>query len=109
MSEKRIEEIRTESGVLRFIKVITLDQEISPPTGYPNRKAIVAASPCSVETSSRSSVPMIPVTHVNAGVALKLKSERAVLLPTKVLSEPQGLLLFQVVRGGIELGLGLRP
>jgi len=30
----------------------------------------------------------------------KLKSESAVLLPTRVLSEPQGLLLFQVVRGG---------
>jgi len=30
----------------------------------------------------------------------KLKSERAILLSTMVLSEPQGLVLFQIVRGG---------
>jgi hypothetical protein len=37
----------------------------------------------------------------------KLKSERAVLLSTIVLSESQGLLLFQIVRGGIEFIMGL--
>jgi hypothetical protein len=46
---------------------------------------------------------------LHRGVLQKLKSERVALLPTIVLSEPSKGLLFQVVRGGIELGLGLRP
>jgi hypothetical protein len=32
----------------------------------------------------------------------KLKSDKMSLMPTIVLSEPRGLPLFQVVRGGIE-------
>ncbi len=31
------------------------------------------------------------------------------MLPTTVLSEPRGLPLFQVVRGGIEFKMGLGP
>jgi hypothetical protein len=48
------------------------------------------------------------IVHYNAVRSSETEKREAVLLPTKVLSEPQGLLLFQVVRGGIEFRLGLR-
>jgi len=83
-------------------------KNISPPTGHPDERLIVAASPCSVETRCVSGFPEIRLFITTQCGLQKLKSERAVLLPTRVLSEPQGLLLFQVVRGGIELTMGLR-
>jgi len=83
-------------------------RNISPPTGNPDEKLLVAASPCSVETRCASGFPEIRLSITTQCGLQKLKSERAVLLPTIVLSEPQGLLLFQVVRGGIEFRLGLR-
>jgi len=83
-------------------------KNISPPTGHPDERLIVAASPCSVETRCVSGFPEIRLFITTQCGLQKLKSERAVLLPTRVLSEPQGLLLFQVVRGGIEFTVGLR-
>jgi len=83
-------------------------KNISPPTGHPDERLLVAASPCSVETRCGSGFLEIRLFITTQCGLQKLKSERAVLLPTRVLSEPQGLLLFQVVRGGIEFTVGLR-
>jgi len=81
----------------------------SPPTGRLDRRNIVAASLDSVETSVESGFLNVDRSFVTTWCGLqKLKSKRAVMLSTIVLSEPQGLLLFQVVRGGIEFRLGLR-
>jgi len=80
----------------------------SPPTGRPDRRNIVAASLDSVETSVESGFLNVDRSSETWCRLQKLKSERVILLSTIVLSEPQGLLLFQIVRGGIEFIVGLR-
>jgi hypothetical protein len=80
----------------------------SPPTGRPERRDLVAASHRSVETSFESGFLNFDRSSQRGAVFRKLKSERAVLLSTIVLFEPRGLVLFQIVREGIEFIMGLR-
>jgi hypothetical protein len=80
----------------------------SPPTGRPEGRDIVAAS-----LGSGRDELWIRLLECRSFITTwcglqKLKSERAVLLSTIVLSEPQGLVLFQIVRGRIEFIMGLR-
>jgi hypothetical protein len=79
----------------------------SPPTGHPDRRNTVAASLDSVERAWIRLLECRSFITTWCGLQ-KQKSERAILLSTIVLSEPQGLLLFQIVRGGIEFIMGLR-
>jgi hypothetical protein len=53
----------------------------------------------------RVTVILFSVHHYAVGLR-KLKSIRRLHLPTIVLSEPRGLLLFQVVRGGNRVSIG---
>jgi len=75
-------------------------KNISLPTGRRDARPIVAASPASVETISWSDFTEIRASSQRGVCLQKLKSRTTVLLPTIVLSEPRGLSLFQVVRGG---------
>jgi hypothetical protein len=79
---------------------------IPPPTGH--RKGNppgMAASPASVETICCFRLGQDPSFIMASRGPQKLKSvwRRGCVLPTTVLFESQGLLLFQVMRGGIEL------
>ena len=53
-------------------------------------------------------LPSITIATASFLILGPSQAVRVGLLPTTVLSEPRGLLLFQVVRGGIELTMGLR-
>ena len=71
------------------------------PPGVTNR--LMTASPVSVETKSvTGEVDSSNCFITTQNCLQKLKSEQSDLMPTIVLSEPRGLPLFQVVRGGIE-------
>src|SRR5262245_4183655 len=81
---------------------------VPPPTGYADR--VWAASPNSVETIR------VPVgrkfVSVRHDVVCFSETEKRLtaLMPTTVLFESlRGLMLFQVVRGGIQWRLGLQP
>lgn len=103
--------VRRTSGFVQVAKRSMkgdVKRKTFPATGRADRKGIVAASPSSVGDEIWIRLPEIRLLITPQCGLQKLKSERAVLLPTIVLSEPQGLLLFQVVRGGIEFRLGLR-
>jgi hypothetical protein len=48
------------------------------------------------------------IVHHNVVRSSETEKREGRLLSTIVLSEPQGLVLFQIVRGGIEFIMGLR-
>ena len=83
-------------------------KNISPPTGHWDERLLVAASPL-----LRVDELLIRLWRFRRFIttwSLSSETEKhdGLDLPTIVLSEPRGLLLFQVVRGGIELTMGLR-
>jgi hypothetical protein len=62
----------------------------------------VAASPGSVESECGPTPSNILIVRYNVNIDSETEKRSATLVSTMVLSEPRRLLLFQVVRGGIE-------
>ena len=82
-------------------------RKTSPPAGHPDEKLLGQPAPAPLRRDVYPAFRKFDCPLQRSARSSETEKREAVLLPTKVLSEPQGLLLFQVVRGGIEFRLGL--